>query len=119
MASRKKFRSAGVAAMIAFVLVAAGCSSSSDPGNWVDADASGKIEENFDRACTEGNVDSAVDAASLADYCGCSYDDLRSAYDADFEGFLAVNDALGSEPESVPPNVVAIFEACASAHLPS
>ena len=60
MASRTNLRSAAFAGLIAVALVASGCSSSSDPDDWVAADETGKIEENFLRACTEageGNTD--------------------------------------------------------------
>ena len=67
MASRKNLRSAGVAGLIALALVVSGCSSSSDPDTWVEADETGKIEENFIRACTEGD-DGNSDPADLADY---------------------------------------------------
>jgi hypothetical protein len=119
MASRKNFRSAGFAGLIALVLVLAGCSTSSDPDNWVDADAAGKIQENFIRACTEADDGVTSNASSLADYCGCSYDDLRDDYDADFEGFKTINSDLGSDPDAIPPNVRTILENCASAHLGS
>jgi hypothetical protein len=118
MASRKNLRSAGVAGLIALALVVSGCSSSSDPDTWVEADETGKIEENFIRACTEGD-DGNSDPADLADYCGCSYDRLRQEYADDFAGFLAVNSDLGSEPGAIPPNVLAIFDGCASTHLGS
>lgn len=118
MASRKNLRSASVAGLIALALVAGGCSSSSDPDTWVEADETGKIEENFIRACTEGD-DGNSDAASLADYCGCAYDGLREDYADDFEGFLAVNSDLGSEPGAIPPNVRDVFDGCAAAHLDS
>jgi len=118
MASRKNLRSAVVAGLIAVALVVSGCSSSSDPDDWVEADETGKIEENFLRACTqagEGNTQ----PAELADYCGCSYDALRQEYADDFEGFVAVNSELGNEPTAIPPNVRAIYDGCAAEHLDS
>jgi len=119
MATRKNFRSASLAGLITLVLVLAGCSASSDPDNWVDADATGKIEENFLRACEAADDGKTSDANALADYCGCSYDDIRVEYTDDFEGFKTVNSGLGSDPESIPPNVRTIFDNCASAHLGS
>lgn len=118
MASRKNLRSAGVAGVIALALVVGGCSSSSDPDTWDQADETGKIEENFIRACTEGD-DGNSDADDLAAYCGCSYDGLRQEYADDFEGFLSVNSDLGSDPTAIPSNVREIFDGCASTHLTS
>lgn len=118
MGSRTTFRSASIAGLFAFALVVAGCSSSSDPETWEAADETGKIEENFIRACTVGD-DGNTEAAALADYCQCSYDELREEYDDDFEGFVNVNRDLGNEPASIPPNVRAIFDGCADTHLGS
>ncbi len=118
MGTRTTFRSAAVAGLFAFALVASGCSQSSDPETWEAADEIGKVEENFIRACTEGD-DGNSDADALADYCQCSYDGLRQEYDDDFEGFLNVNRDLGNEPASIPPNVRAIFDGCAADHLGS
>jgi len=117
MASRNNLRSASLAGLFAFALVLAGCSTSSDPDNWVDADAAGKIEQNFVRACTEADDGNTANASSLADYCQCSYDGLRAEYSADFDGFKTVNSELGSDPEAIPPNVRTILDNCASAHL--
>lgn len=119
MASRKNFRTATLAGLLALVLVLAGCGSSSDPENWIEADADGKIEENFIRACTEADDGTTSSASALADFCQCSYDDLRSEYDADFEGFKTVSSGLGGEPEAIPQNVRTVIENCASAHLGS
>jgi hypothetical protein len=118
MASRKNLRSSAVAGLISLALLVTGCSSSSDPETWVSADETGKIEENFLRACTEAG-EGNTDAIELAAYCGCSYDGLREEYDDDFEGFLAVNRDLGNEPSAIPPNVRAIFDECAAANLGS
>jgi hypothetical protein len=118
MAFRKNLRSAVFAGLIAVALVVSGCSSSSDPDDWVAADETGKIEENFLRACTQAG-EGSTDPADLADYCGCSYDGLREEYDDDFDGFVAVNRDLGNEPTAIPPNVRAIYDECAAAHLGS
>ena len=117
MGSRTNFRTASVASIIALALFVAGCAASSDPNNWEQADEIGKIEENFKRACTEADDGATDDAGDLADYCQCSYDELREEFDADFEGFLAINSDLGSEPTAIPPNVRTIIDGCASTHL--
>ncbi|MEZ5245330.1 MAG: hypothetical protein R2707_09565 [Acidimicrobiales bacterium] len=118
MAPRKNLRSAAVAGLIALALVVTGCSSSSDPDTWASADETGKIEENFLRACTEAG-EGNTDSIGLAAYCECSYAGLREEYDDDFEGFLAVNRDLGNEPTAIPANVRAIFDGCAADHLGS
>ncbi|MEQ8841200.1 MAG: hypothetical protein RIB98_09465 [Acidimicrobiales bacterium] len=117
MALRKNLRSAAAAGVIVLALVGAGCSSSSDPNTWEQADETGKIEENFLRACAEADDGATADADALEAYCQCSYDDLREEYDDDFDGFVAVNSDLGSEPTAIPPNVSAIIVACAATHL--
>ncbi len=119
MASRQNFRSAAVAGVFTMALVLAGCSSSSDPDTWEQADETGKVEENFIRACTEADDGATADVDALASYCQCSYDGLRKEYTDDFEGFVAINSDLGSEPTAVPPNVSAVILGCASTHLGS
>ena len=116
MASRTNLRSAAFAGLIAVALVASGCSSSSDPDDWVAADETGKIEENFLRACTEAG-EGNTDPVELAAYCGCSYDALREEYAEDFDGFVAVNRDLGNDPAAIPDNVRKIYEGCAATHL--
>ena len=116
MASRTHLRSAAFAGLIALALVVSGCSSSSDPGDWVQADETGKVEENFLRACTEAG-EGNTDPAELGRYCGCSYDALREEYADDFDGFVTVNRDLGNDPTAIPANVRAIYEECAATHL--
>lgn len=118
MVSRTTLRASLPAVLLTLALVVTGCSSSSDPGNWEDADETGKIEENFLRACSEGD-DASSDPDELAAYCGCSYDALREEYADDFEGFLDVNRELGNDPTEIPSNIREIFEGCATAHLTS
>ncbi len=119
MASRQNFRSAAVAGAITFALVLAGCSSSSDPDTWEQADETGKIEENFIRACEAADDGATADAAALASYCQCAYDGLRAEYDDDYEGFVDINSDLSSKPTAVPPNVSSIIRGCATTHLGS
>lgn len=120
------------ALLLAVALVLVGCSQSSDPDTWEDAEkdlAPGEIstiEANFMRSCEEANGGAQADG--VTDYCQCSYDALRRFYDSDgrtLEDFTDDEAELREDPEAinnpslVPAGAVDLLDGCAAEHLAS
>ena len=123
MDSRKKLRSSLVAGFLAMALVVTGCSSSTDPDTWEDAEANGdKVRLNFLASCQEANSGAGSDA-DVPSYCECSYDELREWYSDDFQAFRDAESELRDDPEAInnpsiiPRGVSDALDACALQHL--
>ncbi len=104
-------------------LVAAACSSSTDPETWADAEANGdKIRLNFEESCEEANADSDG-VGDVPAYCECSYGVIRDFYADDFEAFKDAESALRSDPAAINDSTVIpaalrlALEECATENL--
>jgi hypothetical protein len=123
MSSRNSFRSTFVAGLVGMALLAAACSTSTDPGTWEEAEANGdKVRLNFDESCQEANLE-AVSSGDVPAYCECSYGVIREFYADDFQAFRDAESELRSNPEAINDNTVipaelkALLEECARQYL--
>lgn len=132
MTRSRRLRRSRPALLLTLALVLAGCSQSSDPETWEDAEkdlAPGEIstvEANFLRSCEEANGGARVDG--VTDYCQCSYDALRRFYDSDgrtLQDFVDDESELREDPEAInnpsliPSGVVDLLDGCAADTLPA
>lgn len=122
MAPRNKYpRLALLIGVFVFVLVAAGCSASSDPDSWEQAaEEGGKIQLNFMNSCEQSNTSAGGDVEG---YCECSFLELREYYADDFEGFKEADSELRNDPDAIdnpaiiPVAVTEALDLCATEHL--
>ena len=115
MARRSKFRSALGAGVLGLALIAGGCSSSSDPDTWAEAKEEGNVRQNFQRACTEANLEGGnLTDDQVSDYCGCAYEEMLEHFSDDFEGFKDLEKELRNDPTAVPIEIERLFEQCAA-----
>lgn len=93
-----------VVAFAALVVVVAACSSDGFPESYSaqvdDETGLSNVEQNWLDGCTVGlaQSDLAEDANRV---CRCSYDELSGADGIPFEDFVALNDELKGDPESL------------------
>jgi hypothetical protein len=109
--------------LVGLALLAAACSTSTDPETWADAEANGdKVRLNFEESCEEANTD-AGGGGDVPAYCECSYGVIRDFYADDFEAFKDAESALRSDPESINDSTVIpaalrlALEECAAENL--
>lgn len=115
MARRRDLRSVFVVGILALAVIAAGCSSSSDPDDWAQAEAEGNVRQNFMRSCTEANVEgSDFTDQQATDYCECAYSEMMEHFADDFAGFKDLESDLRNDPTAIPIEVERLFEQCAA-----
>ena len=104
-----------MAGVLALAVLAGGCSSSSDPDDWAQAEEEGNVRQNFMRSCVEANVEgSDFTDQQATDYCECAYAEMTEYFADDFGGFKDLERDLRNDPEDIPTEVERLFEQCAA-----
>lgn len=128
-----------IALLFSLVVLATSCGASNDPETWAEAEADGNLRPNFVRACTEANADGGdleFDDSQAAAYCECAFTEIVEYFGGEFDADLAISDIadaaqgrdfeafkefeseLRSDPESIPADIEAFLNGCASQAAP-
>ena len=129
MERRNRSRIVLVVILLVVALVGTACGSN-DPASWDEAGDDGNLFENFQKACSEANVeggDIELTEAERAVYCTCAFSELVGYYGGEvmengqiadvvdaiegrnFNAFKDLESDLRSDPEQIPSDIEAML----------